>query len=56
MCRELNKEQLSSLEFFKFQNGIGIKNLRAYLSQIWLNLNSRDLKTSEFGGICHVGP
>jgi hypothetical protein len=54
-CRELNQEQISSLEFFKIQNGIWIKNLSTKLSKIWLNLNSRDLGASEFTGIWHVG-
>jgi hypothetical protein len=56
MFRKLNKEQFSLLELFKFCNGIRIKNQRTYLSQIWLNLNSRDLETSEFDRIWHVGP
>jgi hypothetical protein len=54
-CRELNMEQLFLLELFKIQNGIGIKNLRTFMSQICLNLNFMYLKGSELGGIWPVG-
>jgi hypothetical protein len=55
-CMELNEEELSPLEFFKIWNVIWIKNQRTYLSQIWLNLNSKDMEASEFDRIWHVGP
>jgi hypothetical protein len=54
--RELNNEELFLLEVFKIRNRIWIKIQRSYLSQIWLNLKSRDMEASEFARIWHVGP
>jgi hypothetical protein len=54
-CRYWNKEQLSSLEFFKIQDVIWIKNQRTKLCQIWLILNSRNLEDFDFDRIFHLG-